>query len=423
MKLLFLALCQRGYGETLTGMSLARQLSALGVESHFVVEASAEHLLRRSGLDYSVISEAMGPLAGLVIDGIVSAVRPDAIVLSDYVIYTEVMRTQFRLDPWLIDRYDLPILPIDIWALDGRELSIDHGGQDGLPIHPRIRQLAGHLQPVPMARPGGSPNGHPFRLSPDDGKISRRTRDHLFTTLGIPAGHRLALIAVAGWQQAPDARYDQRVHRIARQVPLLLAQYMRSLPATTHFVLIGDIPGPLRDLPAGRTIVLPSCQPKRFGVILGAADLMISLNASSTSVAQAIMADVPAMVLSNRFALAAGEEPEKLAGELASGKVSGFVRSWLAETGPVYPFRIWPLGYHRFLEPLLAGNPYASTMATAELLDEHEAVTVMEAALYDQATRDSYARARADYHRTIAALPGTGEAFTRAAHAAGLPLR
>jgi len=35
----------------------------------------------------------------------------------------------------------------------------------------------------------------------------------------------------------------------------------------------------------------------------------------------------------------------------------------------------------------------------------------------------SYARARADYHRTVAALPGTGEVFTRAAQAAGLPMR
>lgn len=423
MKLLFLAMSQRGYGETVIGMSLAQRLSAIGVQSHFVVEAAAEHLLRRSDFAYSVISESMGPLVRLVIDGIVSEVEPDALVLSDYVIYTRVMRNHFRLDPWFIDRYGLPVLPLDIWALDGRDLAIDFAGQAGPPVDARIQQLGGHLQPVPLARPDGSRRGHPFRLVEDDAKISRRTRDHLFTTFGIPAGHRLALIAIAGWQRAPDPRYVESVHQMARRVPVLIAQYLRSLPPTTHFLLIGDVPEALRALPADRTIVLPSCMPKRFGVLLGAADLVISLNASSTAVAQAIMADVPAMVLSNRFALPDGALPDQVASEFASGKVSDFVRSWLAETGPVYPFRIWPLGYHRFLEPLLAGNPYTSTLATAELLDEHEAVTVLEAALYDQATRDAYARARADYHRTVAALPGTGEAFTRAAQAAGLPMR
>jgi hypothetical protein len=103
--------------------------------------------------------------------------------------------------------------------------------------------------------------------------------------------------------------------------------------------------------------------------------------------------------------------------------MSEFVRTWLAGTGPLYPFRIWPLGYHRFLEPLLAGNPYADTLATAELLDEDGVMTVLEAALYDRATRDTYARARAGYHRTVAALPDTCEAFTRAAQAAGLTVR
>jgi hypothetical protein len=99
MKLLFLALSQRGYGETVIGMSLARQLLPLGVRSHFVVEASAEHLLHHSGFAYSVISAEMGPLAGLVIDDIVSTVEPDAFVLSDYVIYTRTMRSAFGLDP------------------------------------------------------------------------------------------------------------------------------------------------------------------------------------------------------------------------------------------------------------------------------------------------------------------------------------
>jgi hypothetical protein len=72
---------------------------------------------------------------------------------------------------------------------------------------------------------------------------------------------------------------------------------------------------------------------------------------------------------------------------------------------------------------VLAGNPYADALATAELLDERGAVTALEAALFDQATRDHYARARADYHQTVATLPDTCEAFTCAAHAAGLAMR
>jgi hypothetical protein len=361
---------------------------------------------------------------------VVAEFKPDALVLADYLIFSRAMRTLFLLDPWYIDRYRLPVLPIDIWSLDGQHLEMDFGGQETIQLDPRIRQLAGQLRPVPLTHPQPADDGRvfPFRLSDADGRVSRRTRGHLHSTLGIPRGHRLAMITFAGWQRSPDPRYDERIHRIARRVPELLAHYLRSLPSTTHFMVIGGMPEAFRALPADRLITLPACMPKRFAVLTGAADLLISLNAASTAVAEAILADVPAVVLSNRFTVTEAapgadgadgvpETPE------APQKVSEFVGTWLAGTGPVYPFRIWPLGYHRFLEPLLAGNPYADTLATAELLDEDGVMTVLEAALYDRATRDSYARARAGYHRTVAALPGTCETFTRAAQAAGLTVR
>jgi hypothetical protein len=430
MRLLFLALSQRGYGETVIGMSLARQLRPLGVQCHFVVEATAEPVLCHGGFGYTVLHESMGPLAGQVLDTVVAEFKPDALVLADYLIFSRAMRTIFMLDPWYIDRYRLPVLPIDIWGLDGRDLAMDFGGQVEVPIDPRIRQLAGQLRPVPLTHPRPPADGRvfPFRLSDADGRVSRRTRGHLHATLGIPRGHRLAMITFAGWQHAPDPRYDERVHRIARRVPFLLAHYLHSLPPTTHFMIVGEVPDAFRALPADRLITLPSCVPKRFAVLTGAADLLISLNAASTAVAEAILADVPAVVLSNRFTVAGADPgaagiPETTEGPEHPEKMSEFVRTWLAGTVPLYPFRIWPLGYHRFLEPLLAGNPYGDTLATAELLDEDGVMTVLEAALYDRATRDSYARARAGYHRTVAALPGTCEAFTSAAQAAGLTVR
>jgi hypothetical protein len=424
MRLLFLALSQHGYGETVIGMSLARQLIPLGVESHFVVEATAEPVISHGGFGYTVLSESMGPLAGQVLDDVVAEFKPDALVLADYLMFSRAMRSVFLLDPWYIDRYRLPVLPIDIWGLDGRNLEMDFGGDEIIQLDPRIRQLTGHLRPVPLTHPQPAGDGRvfPFRLSDADGRISRRTRGHLHTALGIPRGHRLAMITFAGWQHSPDPRYGERFHRIAQRVPELLAHYLRALPPTTHFMVIGGVPDAFRALPADRLITLPACMPKRFAVLTGAADLLISLNAASTAVAEAILADIPAVVLSNRFAVTETDPGAEGAPE-GLEKMSEFVRTWLAQTGPLYPFRIWPLGYHRFLEPLLAGNPYADTLATAELLDEDGVMTVLEAALYDRATRDAYARARAGYHRTVAALPGTCEAFTLAAQAAGLTVR
>jgi hypothetical protein len=37
---------------------------------------------------------------------------------------------------------------------------------------------------------------------------------------------------------------------------------------------------------------------------------------------------------------------------------SGETNRWIAQTAPLFPFSMWPIGYFSFLEPLLAGNRY-----------------------------------------------------------------
>ena len=428
MRLLFLAVSQRAYGETVIGLSLARQLARRGVQSHFVVEAAAEPVVARGGFPYTALDASAGPLARLMVDEVVADFQPDAIVLADYLIYYRTMYTEFRINPWFIDRYGIPVLPIDIWQVAGRGTEADFGGKREPVADPRINELPACLQPVPIAAPqaGAASAGRrcqvfPYRLSENDGRVSRRTKTHIRDTFDIPAGHRLVLVTVAGWQNSLDSRYDARFHRVAARVPLLLAHYLRALSPDTHFLFVGDVPAALSELPADRTIVLPSSSPRRFGVLLGAADLVISLNAASTTVAQAIMADVPALVIANKFTVPAG-------GDHGADGADGLaltpeVRDWLADTVPLYPFRVWPLGYHGFLGPVLAGNPYADALAVTELLDEQGTVSAAEALLYDHATQDAYARARAGYHQIVAGLPDTCDTFTLAAQTAGLNTR
>ena len=113
MRLLSFALSTAGYGETTIGMSLASQLRPLGVQTHFVCSPISEKVLKRSGFPYTTIEQQMGPLARLLSDEAVSKFSPDAILLSDYYTFTGVFENRFRLEPWFIEEYNLPILPIE----------------------------------------------------------------------------------------------------------------------------------------------------------------------------------------------------------------------------------------------------------------------------------------------------------------------
>jgi hypothetical protein len=89
---------------------------------------------------------------------------------------------------------------------------------------------------------------------------------------------------------------------------------------------------------------------------------------------------------------------------------------------PLHPFRMWPMGAHDFLEPLLRTNPYTDAFVSAELLDADAVVTALETTLHDAPTRQRLAEARTGYQATVATLPPTCEVFDQAARLAGLTL-
>lgn len=410
MKLLFFAMSSAGYGETLIGMSLARQLRPAGIETYFICEPMSEKLLRGSGFPYLVLDRSMGGFARLLVDDTVASFRPDAIVLSDYFTYCGVFPKRYGLDPWFIDRYRLPIIPIDIWEWANTDFAVDVFDGKAMTVDRRIMEMPVHLRPVPIAHLDESPQIYPFRLWEGNERVSRRTRDHLRETFGMAKDDKMVLLAVAGWQQ--DKYSDDNGDRIAERVPELLVHYLRQTPPTTRFILVGKVPPALEAL-GDRAHVIPPCSPSRFNVLLGSVDLVLTLNLGATTLARAVLSDIPGLVLTNRFSISEKPEIDRVEAEL--GGMSEEVRSWLTRTLPLYPFRMWPLGFHRFLDPIVADNPYLSTFAHVELLDEPAVLAALDNVLYDREVRDGLAANRAAYLETLAAHPSTAEVFASAA--------
>jgi hypothetical protein len=421
MRLLFFALSTAGYGETVIGLSLARQLQSAGVESQFVISPVSEQILKRSGLRYTLIEQRMGRLARLLIDEQVRQFRPDAIVLADYYTFSGVFQNRFGLHPWFIDEYQVPVLPIDIWEWARTPFAVDMFEEDR-PVDKRLMDMPAWLRPVPLAHPERGGQAYPFRLWEESERVTRRTRAHLFDTFGLGSRDRLVLLTIAPWQQLPEDKYLSSIGtHVLRGVPRLLAHYLRQLPDTTHFLILGQAPPELAGLPADRTHVLPPCSPARFTTLLGACDLVLSLNAGATTVARALISDIPAIVLVNGLAVGTPEAVEEAGAAIGSGLTSA-VRDWLAGMLPLHKFRMWPLGFYDFLEPLLAANPYTEALTTIELLDEKAVVAGISRELYDIATMDAKAAARARYLAVLDAEVSTRKMFAELASDLGLTL-
>jgi hypothetical protein len=415
MDALFLALSPQGFGETLIGLSLADQIAPQGVTSRFIVEGYARPLLEGRGYDFDVIEPGMGRLAGLVIDDVVRRFRPDVIVLADYFTYCSVMERRYRLDPWFLESYDIPVVPIDIWEWANTDFVVDIAGEYVYRTSDRFRSFPAHLRPVPLAHLAPAGRTRPFRVWDGEEPISARSRSRLRASLGVGDHDRLVLLATAQWQVTSDAAYSEAASAVASGIPRIVTRYLERLPAQTHFLLIGEIPAAWSGLPADRTHAVPPCPPRQFGALLQAADAVLSLNIGATTVWRAVMSGVPAMVLGNRHRL---RDAADLDSDL--GGFTPFIRDAVRDCLPLHPFRMWPLGFHSFLAPLLTANPYTDAVAQAEVLDEPAAVDGLTSLLFDADGRASRLAAQHDYADQVRALAETADVFTAVAQDLGL---
>ncbi|MEU3977736.1 DUF6365 family protein [Streptomyces bacillaris] len=423
MRILNFALSTVAYGDTLIGIGLTNQLRAAGARNHYVISPAAEALISHHGYSYTVVEPEQGKHVREVVDTVVRDFDPDVLVLADYLNYWGTLIRRFDTDPWFLDSYRRPVLPIDIWEWENTSFTFDVCGREyEREVSRRILDMPAHLRPVPISHldAGVSGRGFPYRILPREQRLGAAEREAVRSGLGLGPKDKLVMVPVSSWQQPgkDEPGMTDMIHRLADRVPDLLAGYLGQLPSTTHFLFIGYVPPAFHALPAEQVHVLPLCAPDRYHALLSSSDLVLSLTTNAVTVIRAVLMDIPALLLTNRFDVADAAGIDRVAAEL--GGIKPRVAEWLAENVPIEPFRLWPKGLHTFMEPLLKDNAYLDAIGRQELLDEEGVVSGLEALLHDRETRHRLAEGRSRYVRSVESLPPADEVFLAAARCAGL---
>lgn len=423
MRLLFFSLSAAAFGETFIGLSLAGQLRSSGVESHFVVPSVTGEAVASLGFGRTIVDYAdcpTGEAARAFFDEIVARVRPDALVLADYNAFDRNVRFHFRTEPWLIEEYALPILPIDLSEWDRTDFTIDLCGRDPLPVSRKILDFPAHLRPVPTAHLDAGPSGRgfPYRVVAPERAAGAAEREAVFARYGLDGADRLILLPMSSWQQPAGGRGlgSEMSARLTETVPELLAHYLGELPAGAHVLVVGEAPPALPRRLGQRLHVIPPCPIDEYTTLLGSADVTIVFSPTSATAARAVLMDRPAVIMQNRYRVHDEADVARVDAELG---LTARVRGWLDATTPIDPFRLWPKGCFAVQEPMLRANPYLDALVTAEILDETGTVAALHGLLYDKDAKDRLAAGRSRYLAAVNALPDAahvvGAAIERAA--------
>ncbi len=390
---LILALGRKGLGEANLGLRLACDLRNAGDKVFFLGHESNARLFE--GYPHLTFGSHASPLVPLYIANCLSNFQASSIILSDY-FTTAIFFLAAGLEPALLTAFGVPVFGIDTWDSSKTPQHIDLFGHNTQDV-PRWEDNVHPICPVPFLAPHTTRGS--YGSLPDKEALPRKVRRHLRHTLALTDTMKAVLFCTAEWQHS---YYESEAgRRLASSLPLLVADYLSNLGDDVHLVHLGPRSYDLKTRLNGRYHWLPPLAPEQFNTLVASMDLLLSANISASTIAKAMICEVPTLVLQN--SIAAGNREEAIAAMPAPP--SARLTAWLDEATPVFPFALWPLGYHRFVAPLLRDNPYVDAVEVAEILDEQRVENAFSSLLFGPEARQEQLHRQAQYLAEVRSLP------------------
>jgi hypothetical protein len=413
MNVLFVTPSETGTGEALTAIAMARDLQRRGHDAYFAASPVTARFVRQ--MIGGAVAE-FGDTESLnraCWQDTVRLARPDVIVFADYPLLFMTSGTIPLASANWVD--DLRQLRVRLATLDHLGFAQGPGvvyfGPPHLTFHAQsfapVPDDMAILLPCPLFSGGVAGwKGTPFRYwdvpltIPDEVRDATR-RQYLNGRERFLVVHSTPRWAIRMAAEMCLPHYDH--------LPRLLAHYLHGLPAPAVLVSVNDgalLPDSTPDL---RVMNLPPLPPDSFERLLLSADVVLSDNTVSVSLAKAVCGRIASVALINSFRLpgAAGVDDDDVA-----AVVNEMERR---RPGSVFPYAVFPIWTQHDLDQLgwCRQGPYASAVIEAELFGGPPTARVLVDLLVDPASRARLHRAQDAYIDSISRLPGAAEVLGR----------
>ncbi len=389
---LVLALNPWGHGETSLGIRLASSLRTGGEGVVFVTTNANAPLVQRAGFRAIVLPRQAYPLLPLYIADCISKMNVGSIILSDHFTTASFLK-RTGLDEQTLARFQLPVIAIDTWdSTRGQPIDVqNHGSEAPIDVLP-----ASIIHPVPFLSPRAS---GAYQSLPDvPPKVARKVRKNVRRSLGISDSSQAVLFCSAAWQQGEHPLRGR--WWLADSVPALLGEYLSRIDSA-HVVHVGPKTLPMGEKLGPRYHWLPQLPGTDFRALMGSVDLFLSVNISAATIAEAMVAGVPVAVIQNSIPIYKQEDCEEA---LRGRTLSDTLRQWIHASIPICSFSLWPVGFYKFLVPVMQDNPYTRALELLELFDEEGIEQRIRRLLTDRAAREEHVQRQQVYLDEVRAL-------------------
>lgn len=391
---LFLASFPGSRGEIALAIRIAKDLHEHGDRIIFLIRS--EHTASFASTPYEVITiDSMFPLDDHMPE-LVKTYNADSIILAD-LHSNSIWMKYSNQGSWFLNQNSVPVFAIDIYHLTEDVKWADAFLDRDYDVSYLSTVPRGRITPVPFVSPNATPDV--YDALPAVVQVSDQDKKQILHELGFGKDEKLLLMVGAKWQ-TPSFWQDIHIRRAAMRVPNLISYYVSRIP-NIRIVHVGPEPYHIDRNLEGRYHWVNQLEPKRYQAILASADIFLTCNLSSNTLASAVALGIPSLLVRNSFRVRTIDE----AISKIPGKPSEKLLTWLQEAVPINCFYNWPGGYYRLLSRLLSNNPYCETFETAELFHEDEVIEKCHKLVFDSTARMKMREHQEKYVSLVHTLP------------------
>jgi hypothetical protein len=351
------------YGELTIALEFALRIRKAGYEPVFLIPPSHENILKQNNIRYLTLVPGSRKLNLVLLNEIKLTYEPAAVVLSDFLNY------HFCERHYGLTVDDLAIFPGKIGVFDIYDFEATRGGVDTYGFYAKnmknlsLKSYEFLLQPCPVNH-FEKRKEKEFRYSLFH-RLESRTKEEKESarrSLGITGDQKILLITSAIWQQKYRAHKD--IVPFVTACNKMLEDVLDTLPGDTRVISVGH-QTLYPDRKTDRFTHYDKMLPEEFRRVTSAADLYVSNNYISTSMIKMVLSGIPTLLIQNSIF--------KKNGTIKWYKYKNRNLPGILDRCPVaYPFRLFPVGWYRFLDGIFKNNPFFSLMLQPELFAAEE---------------------------------------------------
>lgn len=358
---LLLSFGDNAWGRSSAACALGEDLRRRGREVRVVAGKAGAGSFGGSALRVEILPDLAGALLQIYFEDLLDRLAPAGVVFCDGDSVLHALR-RWGLDPGLFERTGARVFGIDTWSHDETGHEADVFGEGMQQMEPWPEWLI-PIKIAPLGRIGGV--DEVFSGLPHPRALRRRA-----------SLRRFAMISTAAWQHA-DLK-SNRGARVQREVPALLAAAVGAV-ADLDLVHVG--PEPLQGFQSlgARYRWMGVLSPTEYIQRMAVSAVYVSLSPVCAAQMKALCVGVPVLLVQHMDDSAAAEDLP-------------------------YPFRIWPLGYSRFLEPVLRDNPVLDAVAVVELSRSAELIRSLRDLAFEGVERRAALARQVSYVKKLKAL-------------------